>query len=84
MTWVIALMGFYSCILNFTKIRWKITEILGSKFLAETPCISYFIKCTPMRFPCFKAYFLEVTSHWRIFIKYGIQECIFKMCQNFT
>jgi hypothetical protein len=25
-------------------------------------CISYFIKCTPMRFPCFNAYFLEVTS----------------------
>jgi hypothetical protein len=24
--------------------------------------ISYFIKCTPMRFPCFKAYFLEATS----------------------
>jgi hypothetical protein len=37
-----------------------------------------------MRFPCFKAYFLEVTSHWRIFIKYGIQGYIFKMCQNFT
>jgi hypothetical protein len=31
-----------------------------------------------MRFPCFKAYFLEVTSHWRI------QGCIFKMCRNFT
>jgi hypothetical protein len=26
-------------ILNFTKIRWKITELLGSKVLAETPCI---------------------------------------------
>jgi hypothetical protein len=25
--------------------------------------------CTPMRFPCFKAYFLEVTSY---FIKYDI------------
>jgi hypothetical protein len=40
-------MGFYSspskiciCILNFTKIRWKITELLGSKVLAETPCIT--------------------------------------------
>jgi hypothetical protein len=22
-----------------------------------------------MRFPCFKAYFLEVTSHWRTFYK---------------
>jgi hypothetical protein len=28
------------CILNFTKIRWKITELLGSKVLAETPCIN--------------------------------------------
>jgi hypothetical protein len=28
-----------------------------------------------MRFPCFKAYFLEVTSHWIgvHFIKYDIQ-----------
>jgi hypothetical protein len=26
-------------ILNFIKIRWQITEILGSKFLAETACI---------------------------------------------
>jgi hypothetical protein len=25
------------CILNFTKIRWKITELLNSKVLAETP-----------------------------------------------
>jgi hypothetical protein len=24
--------------LNFIKIRWQITEILGSKVLAETPC----------------------------------------------
>jgi hypothetical protein len=45
-TWIIALMAFYSspskihiCILNFTKIRWKITEILGWKVFAETPCI---------------------------------------------
>jgi hypothetical protein len=27
-------------ILNFIKIRWQITEILGSKVLAETPCIT--------------------------------------------
>jgi hypothetical protein len=31
------------CILNFTKIRWKITELLGSKVLAETPCINMVI-----------------------------------------
>jgi hypothetical protein len=27
------------CILNFIKIRWKITELLGWKVLAETPCM---------------------------------------------
>jgi hypothetical protein len=37
-----------------------------------------------MQFPCFKTYFLEVTSHWRIFYKYDIQVCIFKMCRNFA
>jgi hypothetical protein len=26
--------------MGFLKIRWKITELLGSKVLAETPCIS--------------------------------------------
>jgi hypothetical protein len=31
------------CILNFKKIRWKITELLGSKVLAETPCINMVI-----------------------------------------
>jgi hypothetical protein len=31
------------CILNFTKIRWKITELLGSKVLAETPRINMVI-----------------------------------------
>jgi hypothetical protein len=46
------------------------------------PCISCFIKRTAMRFPCFTAYFLEVTSHWRTF--YKIQRCILKMCRNFT
>jgi hypothetical protein len=38
-----------------------------SAHFKNTPCISYFIKRTPMRFPCFKAYFLEVTSHWRMY-----------------
>jgi hypothetical protein len=37
-----------------------------------------------MRFPCFKAYFLEVTSHWRTFYKTRYTGCIFKMCRNFT
>jgi hypothetical protein len=35
----------------------------------NTPYLSYFIKRTPIGFPCFKAYFLEVTSHWRTFYK---------------
>jgi hypothetical protein len=29
-----------------------------------------------MRFPCFKAYFLEVTSHWRIFYKIWYTWCL--------
>jgi hypothetical protein len=37
-----------------------------------------------MRFPCFKAYFLEVTSHWRTFYKIRYTRCIFKICRNFT
>jgi hypothetical protein len=28
-----------------------------SAHFKNTPCISYFTKRTPMRFPCFKAYF---------------------------
>jgi hypothetical protein len=27
------------CILNFIGIRWRVTEILGSKVLSETACI---------------------------------------------
>jgi hypothetical protein len=34
-----------------------------------------------MRFPCFKAYFLEVTSHWRKFIKYDIQGVFLKYAE---
>jgi hypothetical protein len=33
-----------------------------SRFLCRS--VEYFIKCTPMQFPCFKGYFLEVTSQW--------------------
>jgi hypothetical protein len=29
--------------LNFTKVGWRITEILGSRVLAETPCICILI-----------------------------------------
>jgi hypothetical protein len=36
-----------------------------------------------MRFPYFKAYFLEATSHWRTFYKILYTGCIFKMCRNF-
>jgi hypothetical protein len=32
---------------HFTKIRWKITELLGSKVLAETPCIRVKNKLLP-------------------------------------
>jgi hypothetical protein len=37
-----------------------------------------------MRFPGFKAYFQQVTSHWRTFHKTLYTGCIFKMCRNFT
>jgi hypothetical protein len=37
-----------------------------------------------MRFSCFKAYFLEVTSHWRTFYKIYYTGCILKICRNFT
>jgi hypothetical protein len=36
-----------------------------------------------MRFPYFKAYFLEATSHWCTFYKILYTGCIFKMCRNF-
>jgi hypothetical protein len=55
-----------------------------SAHFKNTPCLSYFIKRTPMRCTCFKAYFLEVTSHWRTFYKILYTWCIFKMCRNFT
>jgi hypothetical protein len=37
-----------------------------------------------MRFSCFKAYFLEVTSYWRTFYKIRYTGCILKICRNFT
>jgi hypothetical protein len=60
-------------LIAFSLLRFP-TTLVGkiSAHFKNTPCLSYFIKRTPMRFPCFKAYFLEVTSHWRTFIKYNI------------
>jgi hypothetical protein len=52
-------------ILKMSKI--KMTFI--SAHFKNTPCLSYFIKRTPMRCSCFKACFLEDTSHWRTFYK---------------
>jgi hypothetical protein len=57
-------------LIAFSLLRFP-TTLVGkiSAHFKNTPCLSYFIKRTPMRFPCFKAYFLEVTSHWRTFYK---------------
>jgi hypothetical protein len=37
--YVFASAATFNTVFCFTKIRWKVTELLGSKVLAETPCI---------------------------------------------
>jgi hypothetical protein len=64
-----------SCIeeLSFEKLAYNNTN--GHK--SQSSCTN--------SVPCFKAYFLEVISHWRTFYKMiHIQGCIFKMCPSFT
>jgi hypothetical protein len=52
-------------IVAFSLLRCLTTSLVKFQHVFKIqPCISCFIKRTPMQFPCFKAYFLEVTSHW--------------------
>jgi hypothetical protein len=47
---------FFNCFKSSTLSNNLVGKI--SAHFKNTPCISYFIKRTPMRLPCFKAYFL--------------------------
>jgi hypothetical protein len=62
------------CILNFTKIRWKITELLASKVLAETPCICFQFFTIFSQLLCWFSSFLPNlyynTRHLRVISKF--------------
>jgi hypothetical protein len=61
--------------LNFLRILNRLEVVVFARAVKlESPCISCFIKRTPMRFPYFKGYLDKI----------GYTRCIFKMSRNFT